>query len=390
MHKIIQEAKLLLPELIQFRRTLHQYPEIGFDLVKSKTELIKRLESKNLSWEEFEGSIVVKLGNGGNSALLLRSELDALPMNEESGLLFSSKTPNRAHCCGHDMNAAILLGALILLKKHNIKGPVVGLFQAAEEIGEGAKRLMDADFLNKFNIVSGISMHVNAKLSLGKLGYGKGKMFASNTSFDVVIHGKGSHGARPFEGKDPINIAVQIYNVLNSIVAREVNVFKHNIFSVTSINAGDAYNVIPETVIMKCSLRTYDEESRKYLENRFWEVLKGMESVFDVKIEYTIHSFVPSLVATPDFVDNLLDLAKKIIPLDQIDSQPAIKYGSEDFAFIAKHLKQIASMSIGAGPDKSTPYLYGQHNSKVLFNEEAILYGCALQSWWAMNISEEM
>lgn len=249
---------------------------------------------------------------------------------------------------------------------------------------------MDADFLNKFNIVSGISMHVNAKLSLGKLGYGKGKMFASNTSFDVVIHGKGSHGARPFEGKDPINIAVQIYNVLNSIVAREVNVFKHNIFSVTSINAGDAYNVIPETVIMKCSLRTYDEESRKYLENRFWEVLKGMESVFDVKIEYTIHSFVPSLVATPDFVDNLLDLAKKIIPLDQIDSQPAIKYGSEDFAFIAKHLKQIASMSIGAGPDKSTPYLYGQHNSKVLFNEEAILYGCALQSWWAMNISEEM
>ena len=91
MHKIIQEAKLLLPELIQFRRTLHQYPEIGFDLVKSKTELIKRLESKNLSWEEFEGSIVVKLGNGGNSALLLRSELDALPMNEESGLPFLLK-----------------------------------------------------------------------------------------------------------------------------------------------------------------------------------------------------------------------------------------------------------------------------------------------------------
>lgn len=385
MNKILKTAQGLLPELIEFRREIHAHPEIGFELYNTKKIITERLNSAGIEWEEFAGSIVAKVGKEDGKSILLRTEMDALPMQEESGLPFQSRIPKQAHCCGHDLNAAILLGALKLLKKDLSKGRVVGLFQAAEETGEGAKALMDNDFLQKYNLDTGISMHVNAKFPLGKLGYGKGKMFASNTSFDVVIHGKGSHGARPFEGKDPVNMVVQLYNVLNSIVAREVNVFKHNIFSIISIKTGDSYNVIPDTVTMQCSLRTYDEESRLYLEKRFRKAIDGMAAVFGVTMDYIVKNCMPSLSTTPEFVDFLLKHATEVIPKEQIATNPDIKYGSEDYAFIAQKLKQVASMSIGAGPSLTKGYQYGQHSSKVVFNEDAIAYGSALQAWWALN-----
>lgn len=387
-NNFLSQAKLMAPSLIDFRRKLHRNPELGFSLPHTKKVIEEELDQAGISWQEFGGSIVAELGKGSDNALLLRSEMDALPMQEESGLPFSSIIPNQAHCCGHDLNAAMLLGTLKLLKKNNIKCRIVGLFQAAEETGQGAKRLVDEGFIEKFRVEDAIKMHVNAKLPLGKLSYGRGKMFASNTSFDVVIHGKGSHGARPFEGKDPVNMAVQLYNVLNSIVARETNVFSHNIFSIISIKTGDSYNVIPETVTMQCSLRTYDEQNRLYLEQRFKEAIAGLASAFNIKIDYKVINCMPSLITTPEFVDQLLLMAEEIIPKTQIVSKPEIKYGSEDFSFIAQKLRKVASMSIGAGPTSTEGYPYGQHNTKVVFNEDCIAYGCALLAWWAYSYGQ--
>ena len=385
MNQFLKKAQELEPLLIAFRRKIHTHPEIGFELNHTKKAIEKELDQAGIHWEEFAGSLIAVIENSPGKTYMIRAEMDALPMDEESGLSFSSKIPGKAHCCGHDLNASMLLGALILLKQSCVQGRIIGLFQAAEETGQGAKRLVDEGFLEKYGIDTGMRMHVNAKAPLGRLGYGKGKMFASNTSFDVVIHGKGSHGARPFEGKDPVNMAVQLYNLLNSVTARETNVFDHNIFSIVSLLTGDSYNVIPDTVTMKCSLRTYDEKNRIYLEKRYQEVIAGMAKAFNAQIDYNVINTIPSLSTTPDFVDKMLKEAQDIIPENQIAPAPEIKYGSEDFAFTASQMKQVASMSIGAGISPEEGYRYGQHNAKVIFNEKCIALGSALQAWWAFQ-----
>lgn len=380
----IEEAKDIFPAVRAFRRYIHENAETGFDLPLTKKAITERLDGMGVFWEEIGGGIVAVVGTGRKN-ILLRSEMDALPMFEDNQLPFRSKV-QRAHMCGHDMNAAMLMGTITLLKRHEseLGGQLVALFQPNEEGTvpggpSGAEEVVKSGFLDKYPVRKGFHFHLNAKSPLNYLNYGKGRTFGASTSFQIRLIGKSAHGSRSYEGKDPMNAAVHLYNILYSIVNREVDVFKHTIFYILPMSASTV-NMIPDEMIMNCRLLAYDDEVTPYLMERFKEAASGVAGAFRMQHEFRRISYVPGIEATPEWTDRLLKSAVKILPAGRINTEPEVKRGAEDFSFIGNRLKERTCFFLGAGPDEETAYEYGQHSSKVIFNENTLPVGIALES----------
>lgn len=377
------EAEQLVPELIKFRRYIHENAETGFDLPLTTKAITSRLDALQIPWEIIGGGIVATVGKG-DKQLLLRSEMDALPMAEENNLPFRSKC-QRAHMCGHDMNATMLLGTVTLLKKHEseLKGQLVALWQPNEEGTDknesGAERVVRAGFFKKYPVKDGFHFHLNAKSPLNYLNYGKGKTFASSTTFYIHLYGKSAHGSRSYEGKDPLNASIQLYNILHSIVNKEIDVFKHVIFYMLPMSA-NTVNMVPDEVTMNCHLLCYDYESEKYLMQRFREAAEGVAMALRIKQKFEVIYHVPLVETSPTLADELLQSARKVLPDSRINDEPEVKRGAEDMAYLADEMDRVCSFFLGAGPDENTPYEYGQHSTKVVFNEKTLPVGVALES----------
>lgn len=257
------------------------------------------------------------------------------------------------------------------------------MFQPGEEDGTGAKRMVEKGILDDRKINYALALHVDAKSPLGLIDYGYGSTFASNDNFEINIFGKGGHGARSYETIDPINVAFNIYNGLNNIINREIDPFNHTLFSITSIEAESTYNIIPDSAKMKGTFRTYNEKERKYLLERFENAVKMISNAFMAKSEYAIKSSVPSLNTSKKFTDELLNIIKDFDI--RINESPVIKRGSEDFSYVTEKIDSSAYLFIGAGKNKNEGYEYGQHNSKVIFNEEVLPLGAAILSYIAFT-----
>lgn len=378
----LEEAKELVPELLEFRHYIHEHAETGFELPLTTKAITERLDALGVPWENVGGGIVATVGSGEKN-ILLRSEMDALPMVEENDLPFCSHT-NRAHMCGHDLNATLLLGTITLMKKHEaeLKGQLVALFQPNEEGTDspsGADRVYNAGFLEKYHVKKGFHFHMNAKSPLNYLNYGKGRVFGASSSFRITLTGKSAHGSRSYEGRDPMNAAIHLSNLMYSIVQKEVDVFRHTIFYILPFSASTC-NMIPDEIVMNCRLLCYDDDVTPYLMERFQEAAEGIGIALRVKTKFEKLSFVPGIEATPEFTDLLLKSAAKVLPPDCISKVPEVKRGAEDFSFIGNHLDARTCFFLGAGPTEDEPYEYGQHSTKVVFNEKTIPVGVALES----------
>lgn len=377
-----EEAKEIVPELLEFRHYIHEHAETGFELPLTTKAITDRLDALNVPWENVGGGIVATVGKGEKN-ILVRSEMDALPMCEENDLPFRSKA-NRAHMCGHDMNATMLLGTITLMKRHEaeLKGQMVALFQPNEEGTDspsGGEAVINAGFLQKYHVKKGFHFHLNAKSPLNFLNYGKGRVFGASTSFRITLKGKSSHGSRSYEGRDPMNAAIHLSNIMYSIVYKEVDVFRHTIFYILPFTASTC-NMIPDEIVMNCRLLCYDDDVTPYLMKRFQEAAEGVGHALQITPVFEKLSYVPGYSATPEFTDLLLKSAAKVLPPDRISKEPEVKRGAEDFAFIANHLEAKTGFFLGAGPDENTPYEYGQHSTKVVFNEKTLPVGVALES----------
>ncbi len=378
----LEEANALVPELLEFRHYIHEHAETGFELPLTTKAITDRLDALGVPWENVGGGIVATVGSGEKN-ILLRSEMDALPMVEENDLPFRSHT-NRAHMCGHDLNATLLLGTITLMKKHEaeLKGQLVALFQPNEEGTDspsGADQVYNAGFLEKYHVKKGFHFHMNAKSPLNYLNYGKGRVFGASSSFRITLTGKSAHGSRSYEGRDPMNAAIHLSNIMYSIVQKEVDVFRHTIFYILPFSASTC-NMIPDEIVMNCRLLCYDDDVTPYLMERFQEAAEGIGIALRVKTKFEKLSFVPGIEATPEFTDLLLKSAAKVLPADRISKVLEVKRGAEDFSFIGNHLDARTCFFLGAGPTEDEPYEYGQHSTKVVFNEKTIPVGVALES----------
>lgn len=388
MNDILTRALQLKEEIIENRRYLHQNAELGLDLPKTSAYIKEKLEEMGYCVKTVgKNGLCVTVGKEGTKTILLRADMDALPLNEESGLPFASKT-DAAHCCGHDMHAAMLLGASKLLKEleSNLKGTVKLIFQPGEETGNGAQEMLDNGILESPIPDAVLAMHVNAKAPAGRIDYGKGCTFCSNDNLEIVINGQGGHGARPHESIDPIKVAVQVYQALQTIRTSEINPMETMILTITSINGGNSYNSIPSSVIIKGTLRTYDEKVRQKAVKRIKELSENIAKSYSASAKVTFLDSLPPMYCSEGFTDEMLGYAADIVCKDNISDVPEIKMGSEDFAFItSKYPETSGYFFLGAGPDAKNGYPYGQHNPKVVFNEDVLPLGASVMAHCAIK-----
>ena len=388
MSKLKNEAAALQSQIVAWRRALHQMPEVGTNLPQTTAFIEKTLKELGIPCKVHRDISCVEatIGSGGK-CFLLRSDMDALPVREEADVPFKS-TNGCMHGCGHDMHAAILLGAAKLLKDHEaeLKGTVKLLFQSGEEVFQGAKAAVEAGVLDDPKVDAAFAMHVIAMIPAGIVMTGKEAM-ASVDGFKITLTGHGGHGSMPEVCVDPINAAVQVYLALQSLIAREVGGTEEAVLTIGQLTAGEAANVIPERAVLQGTLRTFAPAVRQRLCQRIRDVVAGVAATYRCQWEYEVLSACPSVITEDALTRSVEQSIRSVVPQFHILGG-AHGMGSEDFAQITDRVPGAYFM-LGAGPEDPALRL-GQHNPKIIFNEDVLCAGAAIYAKTAMDYLAQM
>lgn len=374
-----ERAVALKDETIANRRYLHTNAEIGLEMPKAAAYILEKLTEYGIEAKRCGKGVTATIGSGGK-VILLRADMDALPMSEESGLDFACPTGTEAHCCGHDLHAAMLLTAARMLKEYesDLKGTVKLMFQPAEETFQGAKNMIEHGILENPVPDAALSYHVGAgKMPTGLYMYndsGTAIMFSSD-GFKITVHGKGSHGAYPHTSIDPINIGVHIHLALQELIAREVDPSAACVLTVGQFNAGSAPNIIPETATLSGTIRTNNKEAREKLVNRLKEVAEKTALVYGGTATVEWADGVPPLMCSADLTREIVGYMKEL-PVPGLTGYPGITTSaSEDFAVICDRIPGVMIyLSAGFLDERGAA---PAHNPKVQFNEEVLPFGAA-------------
>ena len=378
----------LLPEITEWRRDIHENPEILYDTHRTSALVAEKL--KAFGCDEIvtgigrTGVVGVIRGQGaqpGNDArtIGLRADMDALPILEATGLPYASKTPGAMHACGHDGHTAMLLGAAKYLSEtRNFDGTVVVIFQPAEEGGAGGKEMCDDGMMERFGIQEVYGMHNWPGRPVGSFAIRPGSFFAAADQFDIHVTGKGGHAAKPHETLDTTVIASQIVIALQTIASRNVDPVKQVVVSVTSFETGSkAHNVIPETVHLKGTVRTLDGEVQDLTEARMREIVDLTARAYGGRAEIDYRRGYPVMVNSEGQTAFAAEVASAVSG-DCADAP--LVMGGEDFAFMLEE-RPGAYILVGNGDTAMV------HHPEYNFNDEAIPAGC---SWWAEIVERRM
>lgn len=393
--QILQEAKALQEEIKSHRLWLHTHAETGFDLTETKPYVKSTLTEMGYTVQECgKAGLVTTVGKPGGKVLLLRADMDALPIAEEADVDFACKN-GRMHACGHDMHTAMLLGAAKILKAHEseLGGMVKLMFQPAEEIFEGSKDMIASGVLENPRPDAALMIHVAAGMPLPAgtvVVSAPGVSAPAADYFTIRVHGKGCHGSAPQNGIDPLTAAAHILIALQEIHARELSASDEAVLTIGTFHAGEAGNVIPDTATMGGTIRTYDEKTRAYLKERMTAIAKNVAEAFRASAEVSFGSGCPTLVNDKDlsekvtgYLKDLLGANRAFTTAELSGGKPARGGGSEDFAYVSHEVPSLM-LALAAG-EPSKGYVYPQHHPKVKFDESvlstgaAVFVDCALQ-----------
>lgn len=393
--QILQEAKALQEEIKSHRLWLHTHAETGFDLTETKPYVKSTLTEMGYTVQECgKAGLVTTVGKPGGKVLLLRADMDALPIAEEADVDFACKN-GRMHACGHDMHTAMLLGAAKILKAHEseLGGTVKLMFQPAEEIFEGSKDMIASGVLENPRPAAALMIHVAAGMPLPAgtvVVSAPGVSAPAADYFTIRVHGKGCHGSAPQNGIDPLTAAAHILIALQEIHARELSASDEAVLTIGTFHAGEAGNVIPDTATMGGTIRTYDEKTRAYLKERMTAIAKNVAEAFRASAEVSFGSGCPTLVNDKDLSEKVTGYLKDLLGANRAfttaelnGGKPARGGGSEDFAYVSHEVPSLM-LALAAG-EPSKGYVYPQHHPKVKFDESvlstgaAVFVDCALQ-----------
>ena len=375
---ILKKAEGLKQKMIDVRRDLHQYPELGLQEFNTARKVEGVLKALGLETRMFVNGTGVRgflRGSEPGETIALRADMDALPIQEETDLPYQSQNKGVMHACGHDAHIAMLLGAATILSemRKELKGNVAFIFQPAEEIGAGAKAMVEEGALEGANRIFGL--HVYSILPFGTLGYRPGPLMAAGDFFDVKITGKGGHGGLPHLTVDPIVIAANAISTLQTIVSREVDPVESAVISICKMNGGEAYNVIPETATFGGTIRSHKPELREGLPRRIKEILDGLVSGMRGSYELTLMSKFPATINDEEMTAFVVKVAKEILGEDKLSLLRPLM-GSEDFSF---YLQKVPGTFAFLGVEnKDKGIIYPHHHPKFNIDEDILPLGTAL------------
>lgn len=381
MTSILSRAKNIFPYTRDLRRDFHRHPELGFQEHRTAERIIKELSTlEGLQIQKGIGrtGIVGTLAGGKpGRVILLRFDMDALPVVENTGVEYSSQNEGIMHACGHDGHMAIGLSTARLLyeSRENLAGTIKFVFQPAEEgLGGACAMISDGVLTDPVPDIT-LALHLWNEKPLGWIGITDGPMMSASETFMVRIDGKGGHGGKPHEAVDPIVAAAGIINTLQSIVSREIPPLDSGVITVSSIHGGEAHNVIPEEVNLTGTIRSFTEDSRELLLDRFRDVVEKTAAAYLCQAEVKIEGISPAVNNNPEIAAVMRRVAGELFPAAEID--PGYRtMASEDMAYMMQDIPGCYCLIGSANPEKGLDAKH--HQPEFNFDEEVLTQGTAL------------
>jgi len=384
----------IVPEITEFdadlrawRHHLHAHPETAFEEQETSAFVADKLRSFGI--EVHTGfartGVVGVLRNGsGSGAIGLRADLDALHIQEKSGVAHASRHEGKMHACGHDGHTTMLLGAArAMAQRRNFDGTVYFIFQPAEENEGGGRVMVQEGLFERFPLRAVYGMHNWPELAAGTIALRAGPLMGAYDIFEIVATGRGAHAAMPHLGRDPMPFAAHVINALQTIVARNIHPLEAGVVSVTQVHGGDTWNVIPQEVVLRGTVRTFQPEIQNLVERRMGEIVSGVAATFEMTATLRYERRYPATINTPEETQHALAAATALVGAANVDTDPTPSMGSEDFAFMLQK-KPGCYIWLGSGRGPDTPNL---HNPHYDFNDDALPIGA---SYWVTLAEQQL
>ncbi|MHA6723889.1 M20 metallopeptidase family protein [Sphingomonas sp. RS2018] len=385
-----------LADVVVLRRAIHREPEVGLHCPLTTAKLRAALEGLPLEIHESTsttGFIAILRGGAGGRGdnqrtVLLRGDMDALPLTEETGLDFASTIPGRMHACGHDSHSAMLVGAAKALcaRADTLPGTVVFMFQPGEEGYHGARFMIGDGLLDIARPDAAFALHISPNIPAGVVVSRNGPLLASTDALNITVRGRGGHAAMPHENVDPIPVACEIVTALNAFIARRIPVADPAVLSITKIEAGSAYNIVPDTVTMLGTLRTLSPETRVLAQTGLTRVVEHVALAHDCVGEVRIDQGYPVTMNDPRAIALVRDIAEDMGGADGWRTMPAPMMGGEDFSYVLREVPGamafIGVAADGTDPDTNPPL----HNTRMTIDEAVMAKGVALHCAFAARV----
>ncbi|MEM8773407.1 MAG: M20 aminoacylase family protein [Pseudomonadota bacterium] len=362
-------------DMTAWRQHLHQHPELGFDCYETAGFVVKRLREFGVDQIETgiatSGVVAIIEGQGEGPTIGLRADMDALPIEEQTGADYASKTVGKMHACGHDGHTTMLLGAArYLAETRNFRGRVALIFQPAEEGPGGGEVMIDEGIMERFGIDQVFAMHTNPWMEEGKLASNTGAMMAAVDTFHIDIKGSGGHGASPHNTHDPVVAACGMVQSIQTIVSRNHDGRKDLVLSVTQIHTGSAENIVPETAYVNGTIRTFDETVRTMVHERLKEIVAGLARGYGVEAELRVVVGYPATINHVAPAEFALDVAREVVGEANVNDAHERSMGSEDFSYMLQ-ARPGAYVCLGQGLGPSL------HHPKFDFNDAVAPIGAS-------------
>jgi hippurate hydrolase len=381
--ELLDAAQRVLPDVVALRRELHRYPELGLELPRTQQAVLDALDSLGLALRTGTAvsSVVADLEGGApGPTVLLRADMDALPMPEDTGLDFASTVDGAMHACGHDAHVAMLVGAARLLhdRRDALAGRVRLMFQPGEEGFHGARSMIEEGVLDDPNVDGVFALHVSPNLPSGVISSRPGPALASADVLEIVVTGQGGHASTPYLANDPMPVAAEIVQALQVFATRRINTFDPVVITITKMRAGTTNNVIPEQVMMLGTLRAVSDGSRKAALTGIERLATGIAAAHDMRAEVNVTPGYPPTVNDRDFAAFTARVARTLLGDRGYVEMPAPIMGAEDFSYLLRE-RPGAIAFLGVCPGGATPMrAHSCHSNRMTLDENALAAGVAM------------
>ena len=391
------EAQGQLDATVALRRTLHEWPEVGNELPRTRAEVLQALEGLPLDVTEHtstSGITALLTGAKPGPTILLRGDMDALPLHEDTGLEFTSRVEHQMHACGHDTHTAMLTGAARLLadRAGELAGRVLFMFQPGEEGHHGARFMLDEGLLDVPALANGtaspvesaFALHITSSLPSGWLTCRGGAAMASADTIHIEIIGKGGHASEPHRAVDPIPVACEIVQALQTMVTRTIDVFDPSVVTIARITAGTTDNIIPETASIEGTIRSVSEPTRTRVHDNVRRVADGVAAAHGVEARVEIVTGYPVTINDDQVAETALAVATDLVGADRVVRLPHPIMGAEDFSYVLQRVPG-SMMFLGGTPlDRDLGTAPPNHSNRVVFDEQAMTTGIATYAGYAL------